>query len=34
MRVLGSRDCSKFPFEDTFKILGCAMSRQGKRTML
>ena len=22
--------CCTFPFEDTFKILGCAMSRQGK----
>ena len=30
MIVGTSTGCCKFPFEDTFKILGCAMNRQGK----
>ena len=29
--ILGtSKGCYKFPIEDTFKMLGCAMNRQGK----
>ena len=32
--ILGiSTGCYKFPFEDKFKILGCAVNRQGKRKM-
>ena len=30
MNLGTSSGCYTFPFEDTFKILGCAMNRQGK----
>ena len=29
-RYLGTTGCDKFPLEDTFKMLGCAVNRQGE----